>query len=1232
MLQRLLSPIVEVRKEESLTAFMMFAYSFLAMTAYNAVKPLTRSKFISSLGADNLPYVLLAAGFIIGILMTGYAFMMSKLPRRWGLAIAQGVMAGVLLVFWFLFHTNEAWVPVAFYVVGLILGVLLISQFWTLANVVYDPRQAKRLFGFIGGGAPLGGVAGNALALYAPQIGSTNLILPSAALLALCAVLVATIMGREKVDADVAGAKEEKGVRLTEAVDLLRQSRHLQIIALVISFASIGAAIIEQQLNMAAAAQRGAGGADSITAFLASVGLWMSSIGFVVQVWLTSKIHRYLGIGFALMILPVSLGSTAVIMLLNGALWAPALARILDQSLRYTVDKTTREILFLPLPSDIKLKAKSFVDVTVDRMAKALGAILLIVLVKPWGLHLDWQHLSYASLVMTALWIFMSLRARRQYLQSFRQSLESRVMEVKDLRVPSADLSTIETLIQELAQPDPARVVYAIDMLESLDKRNLVTPLLLYHEAPDVRRRALQAIGSVRRDIALNWLPQLRRMLSDADAGVRAAAVAAICNVSNEDATSLSRPLLADPDPRIRVTAAVALSASRTPADVDAAEDALIDLAGDSRSSSRHIRRDVATAIRHIESPRFHRLLIPLLYDEAPEVAHEAMESVQAAGTADFIFVPTLVALLRNRQLKARARAVIVSYGEPVVDVLAHFLRDPEEDIWVRRHIPTSLSQIPSQKSVDVLLAALGEPDGFLRYKVIAALDRLRRTDAPLSFPRETLETHTLRQGTHFFNYLSLYSNLRNAKALQSHDLLIRTLEQKMERTKDRIYRLLSLIYPWRDIGAAQWTLSHGDARSRASASEYLDNILTGQLRKRVMPVLEDLPIEERVKRGNVLLKTRPRDLEETLLRLINDDDQVMAAVAIDVVRQNKLWTLGDDIEHVLAHRDVHDWYVFETASWALAERRMPAERRRELWLEPLPASEIAGRIRALPLFASVSVDELFRIAGTARQVRHQPGTVLLQEGIIPDTIHVLLDGQVVESGTTARPGPVDVPASFGFAQALQGTAMRKTVRTADTAVTLALTVDELNTLLADNTELVRGFFATLAKRVEPSICSNLQSTGATTELSELAADGLLPVEKILALQRLPVFSRIAPDEMAALAATTETIVMKAGSSLFTESTPVALWVILSGEVSVEDVGGGNQQTAHAGDVIGSLSMLSGQPFGKIADVSRSGVALRLDRDALFDLLGERPELMRQLFEGMFKIGAEAAAPEAAAV
>jgi CRP-like cAMP-binding protein len=52
--------------------------------------------------------------------------------------------------------------------------------------------------------------------------------------------------------------------------------------------------------------------------------------------------------------------------------------------------------------------------------------------------------------------------------------------------------------------------------------------------------------------------------------------------------------------------------------------------------------------------------------------------------------------------------------------------------------------------------------------------------------------------------------------------------------------------------------------------------------------------------------------------------------------------------------------------------------------------------------------------------------------------------------------------------------------------------------------------------------------------------------------------------------------------------------------------------------------MLSGQPLGRSADVLRGGTALRIDRDDLFDLLGQRPELMRQLFEGMFAVGPEA--------
>ena len=59
---------------------------------------------------------------------------------------------------------------------------------------------------------------------------------------------------------------------------------------------------------------------------------------------------------------------------------------------------------------------------TVDRVAKGLGALLLLVLVQKWGLHLGWRQLSYASVTMMALWGLFALGARREYLRAFRRS------------------------------------------------------------------------------------------------------------------------------------------------------------------------------------------------------------------------------------------------------------------------------------------------------------------------------------------------------------------------------------------------------------------------------------------------------------------------------------------------------------------------------------------------------------------------------------------------------------------------------------------------------------------------------------------------------------------------------------------------------------------------------------------------------------------------------------------
>ena len=99
LLARLMRPIVTLREGEATTALLMFLYSFLAMTSYNIIKPLSKSQYISSLGADDVPYVNFGLGVLIGVIMQSYTRLISGVPRRWMIPTTQVGIAGVLVGF-----------------------------------------------------------------------------------------------------------------------------------------------------------------------------------------------------------------------------------------------------------------------------------------------------------------------------------------------------------------------------------------------------------------------------------------------------------------------------------------------------------------------------------------------------------------------------------------------------------------------------------------------------------------------------------------------------------------------------------------------------------------------------------------------------------------------------------------------------------------------------------------------------------------------------------------------------------------------------------------------------------------------------------------------------------------------------------------------------------------------------------------------------------------------------
>ena len=1206
--QRVLGRVVSLREDETKVALLMFAYSFLAMTAHNILRPVTGSTFIDQLGADNQPFVQLAVGVFSGVLMHWYSNAARWLPRRRVVPITQLALVGVLVVLWALLRTGAVWVTVALYSFGLLFGLFLISQFWTLANELYDARQAKRLFGFIGGGASLGGAVGaTILRVLVYQVGSNNMLLVSAVFLGLCVFIVDAILRLQPTLASD-GYIEEQGVGGREALRLLAESDHLKIMALVIGCAAAGAAIVQQQLSMAAEAT--GGDADRMTAFLAEVTAWVSIGGFIVQVALTSRIHRSMGLAFAMLLLPVAMGSSAIVVILSGALWAPQLARVLDATLRYTVDKTTREVLFLPLPVELKHRAKAFIDVTADRFAKALAAILLLVLIKPWGLGLDWRRLSYASLGMTGIWVGIVFMAWREYRRAFRASIGSRAIAPGTIRTDLADTVTIETLVEELSHPDEPAVLYAIEMLEALDKRHLVTPLLLQHQSPQVRARTLRALALSRSRSAGRWLPTVSRMVQDEDVNVRAAALRALAELEHEDAAVLMRRHLADAEPRVVVTSAISLANSGRQDDVIAAEAALRQIITDVRDTAAAGRAEAATALAHITDPRFRALLVPLLYDHDPLVVQKAIRSAREMGASDGLFIPGLLSLLGHRALKGPAREALVGYGETIIGALAYALRDQREHVWIRRHIPATLAELGTQRSMDALVAALDDPDGFLRYKAIAAIEKIRRDHPAISCPRAVLESQVVRESSRYYNGLTLQHNLLRHTPDAADSLLSRALQDKLHRTIDRIYRLLGLLYHVDDVAAARYTIEQGGGRRRAAAVEYLDNLLGGVVRKRVMPILDDSPLTEKVRYANAVLKSRPRDLEDTLAQLVHEDDPVVAAAAVHFVGQRRVWGLSDDLEYVASHRS-EDAVVGEAVSWALAARH--ANGALTASIDSLPIVELADRVRVIPLFAALSVDELFRIAEAGEEIRHPAGRELCHAATPAADVLFLLEGGARTIDGPSPDGEILPPAVIGFEDVLQGTALRTTVRAIEPTVCFRIAADDFMTMVSDNVLLAQSLFALLLANDRP----RLPFAQPPRVLTDHESPGAVHAARLL--RHDPLLSRASATQLLALTAIAPEVPLKAGTVLFDVGTPPAVYQIVQGEVVLEHPGT-SPAVAPAGATIGVADTLAGATSGWRATVSKDGRALRLERDELFSVLADHVDLMQGLFSGVLAL------------
>lgn len=931
--QRLLARLgIDMRSGEGLPAVLLFTAFFLLMAFWYATKSVRQSTFIDSLGAAMLPVAYLLVAVCSYPLLRLYSRLADRMARTRLVVATSLVIALSMVAFWWLYEFPWSWVPVVFYVWVSLVIVMMVSQFWSFSNLVLSPRQAKRLFGFVGAGGLLGGIAGGQVARLATQVVGTRyaLIVGAALLLGFVAILV--VVGRLRPAQEEPPTGSTGLAKLDRArggFEALAGSRHLRLIAALMLLTVMVAQVVDLQFNWAV--ERATEDLDQATAFFGNFFSVMGIAALLFQLLFTARIHRLLGVGVAMRILPVTMGVGTIAVFLAALFASPvvvvAAALILkvgENGLRYSLDQATRELLFMPVPAGVRVKAKAFIDVFVQRGAKGLVALLLLPVT--FGL-LSALEAGWISLALIVLWLGVTVALGREYVRSFRRSLVERSVDTA-VPINLSDATTLELLIQSLGSSDSRQVLHSLEILESHGRGHLVPPLLLYHGDPRVRHRILRIVAALdRRDAA----ELVEGRLADDDPEIRARAIEVLAKLQGEDTSGLMLSRIRDPVPGVRAAAVACLANHGTPEMIRQATEVLDDMLSDAEA---RVRVEAAKALGTIREPLFRERLVQLLYDGDPEVVRGAISAIRRRAAHDPfspVYVPSLVALLASRRLKQEAREALVALGEPAVPTLVHFLKDPDEQPWVRRALPKTLARIESDDGIEGLLEALpSEDDWFLRRKLIEALAGLP-AGRQGAVPRERVESEIHREARRYFDSLATLCSLglpRRGAVVhglvswqdEEPSLLESLLAERMEQCASSLFELLTLLYPARDIRAAEATLLQGPAALKGHSLEYLDNTLEGVVKRDTLLVVGDDPLAEKMRRAEGLFGVRATSRVEALETLLSHsgegDRSKLVTGALYTVHAERVSELFPRSEQLA--EESSDPFVRETATWVM--------------------------------------------------------------------------------------------------------------------------------------------------------------------------------------------------------------------------------------------------------------------------------------------------------------------------
>ena len=824
----MISRLLGLRREDRRDASVGFIVLLLVMAAHAVLETARDALFLATLPPTQLPwaYLAMAALALVVVRINGSAV------TRWRRA---RVLSSTLLLgslgtasFWFFSSLRgSGGTLVAFYVWTGLLATILTIQVWLQLSDVLDIGQARRVYAWIGAGGLIGAALGSGVAsLLLLALDARALPLAAAGMYLVASFLPFSFSKKRRPVPARSSAREE-------AHEAAPKKPYLVRLVLLVLTSTVVVTVVDYLFKSIVHARVPSA---SLGSFFAGYYGILNLLALVVQVVVAPRLIRTAGVSRALLLMPVLVSLTLLGFVFSGGIVAALLLRGSDGVLRHSVNRTGTEILFVPLPGNIRDRFKSFAEAFGQRGGQALASLLILAAI---GVELSTVAIGWTLLGLSALWIVCILGIESYYLDLFRSHLQRGAIDTEG-EVPELDLRTLETLLASLSSEDDAEVVAALDMFAVYERAQLVPALVLFHPSRPVVLRSFELFSdSARTDV----VGVSGRLLGHPDREIRAAALRLWA--SRQPSRELLERRMSDPSPAVRATALVGLTAGK----FIAPDTAKRELERIVESGPDEARDAVALSLRLLPGDRFLWLAEALAALTQPGLAAAVARSI--ASSPEPAYVQLLIRLLAQREARADARLALLRLGPVALDALGTALNDASLPRTIRRHVPRTISKFAGPRAAAILVTALSAvEDDAVVFKILRGLGRMRGDHPELRIdaePLEQLADASLRRAATLLFWRVVVQSAQGGRASRSSELLMTLLSDQEEHALERLFRALHILDPKERFAMIHEGLKSRDPQIRAASAELLRHVAPAGLASALTMLVDRVSPRERL-------------------------------------------------------------------------------------------------------------------------------------------------------------------------------------------------------------------------------------------------------------------------------------------------------------------------------------------------------------------------------------------------